>query len=118
MKLLHLVFFFFFFCHVFGEVIDVVLLLLICNFYMYLNNIVDYHTDAIIQRVIRETFKDSTVITIAHRLSSVCDSDFVMVMENGKLIEMGKPHVCFFFFFFFFFFIFLIIYLTFKLKKN
>ncbi len=47
--------------------------------------------DAIIQRVIAEKFKDSTVLTIAHRLSTLKNSDKIMVLEKGELIEFGNP---------------------------
>ena len=47
--------------------------------------------DAIIQRVISEKFRESTVITIAHRLSTLKNSDKIMVTEKGELIEFGNP---------------------------
>lgn len=44
---------------------------------------VDMKTDAFIQRVIRDSFKDTTVITIAHRLNTIIDYDTVIVMQSG-----------------------------------
>ena len=53
---------------------------------------VDRATDAIIQRLIREKFRDKTVITVAHRLGTVIDSDQVVVLEAGRVVEAGRPH--------------------------
>jgi ABC-type multidrug transport system fused ATPase/permease subunit len=44
---------------------------------------IDVRNDAIIQKVIAEKFKQSTVLTIAHRLSTLKNSDKIMVMEKG-----------------------------------
>ena len=41
--------------------------------------------------MIAEKFKESTVLTIAHRLSTLQNSDKVMVMEQGRLVEFGTP---------------------------
>lgn len=47
---------------------------------------VDMKTDAFIQKVIREKFTDTTVITIAHRLNTIADYDQVVVMKRGKVV--------------------------------
>jgi ATP-binding cassette subfamily C (CFTR/MRP) protein 4 len=53
---------------------------------------VDMNTDAFIQNVLKERFKDTTVITIAHRLNTVADYDQVIVMQRGKIMESGSPY--------------------------
>ncbi|KAL1918432.1 uncharacterized protein VTP21DRAFT_3092 [Calcarisporiella thermophila] len=52
---------------------------------------VDLQTDALIQRALREDFKDSTVLTIAHRLNTIIDYDRVLVLEAGKVKEFDTP---------------------------
>ncbi|KAF0384836.1 ABC transporter [Gigaspora margarita] len=54
---------------------------------------VDYKTDCLIQKTIREEFVNSTVITIAHRLRTVVDYDKVLVMDAGKVIEFDPPYI-------------------------
>ncbi|CAG2176781.1 unnamed protein product, partial [Oppiella nova] len=53
---------------------------------------VDHRTDALIQRTIREKFRYCTVITIAHRLNTIIDSDKVIVLDAGEVVEFGIPH--------------------------
>ncbi|AES76690.2 ABC transporter-like family-protein [Medicago truncatula] len=52
---------------------------------------IDSATDAILQRVIRQEFAECTVITIAHRIPTVIDSDMVMILSYGKLVEYDEP---------------------------
>lgn len=54
---------------------------------------VDSVTDAIIQKTIREAFRNCTVLTIAHRLHTIIDSDRVMLLEKGELAEFDTPAV-------------------------
>ena len=52
---------------------------------------VDVQTDKIIQQTIREEFKDKTIITIAHRLNTIMDSDRVLVLDKGEVKEFDTP---------------------------
>ncbi|XP_047329889.1 ABC transporter C family member 8 [Impatiens glandulifera] len=52
---------------------------------------IDSVTDSIIQRIIRQEFSKCTVITIAHRVPTIVDSDKVMVLSFGKLVEYDEP---------------------------
>merc|ERR1711871_1212304 len=52
---------------------------------------VDNQTDALIQATIRLKFKESTIITIAHRLETIADCDRIAVMDDGQLKEFDTP---------------------------
>ncbi|KAG2565270.1 hypothetical protein PVAP13_7NG063800 [Panicum virgatum] len=52
---------------------------------------VDLQTDAAIQRIIREEFSECTVISIAHRIPTVMDSDKVLVLDEGLVREFDAP---------------------------
>jgi len=52
---------------------------------------VDADTDARIQKVMRSEFADATCITVAHRINTIMDSDFILVMNNGQAAEFDTP---------------------------
>ncbi|XP_048056290.1 multidrug resistance-associated protein 4 [Megalobrama amblycephala] len=54
---------------------------------------VDPRTDELIQKTIREKFKECTVLTIAHRLNTIIDSDRILVLDAGRIHEYDAPHV-------------------------
>ncbi|XP_033248597.1 multidrug resistance-associated protein 1 isoform X3 [Drosophila miranda] len=52
---------------------------------------VDLETDDLIQKTIRTEFKECTVLTIAHRLNTILDSDKVIVLDKGQITEFASP---------------------------
>nr|XP_019050369.1 ATP-binding cassette transporter [Kwoniella bestiolae CBS 10118]OCF29299.1 ATP-binding cassette transporter [Kwoniella bestiolae CBS 10118] len=53
---------------------------------------VDFETDALIQRSIRSLPSSTTVLTVAHRLSTVMDYDKILVLGSGKVLEFDSPN--------------------------
>ncbi|KAB0797837.1 hypothetical protein PPYR_08830 [Photinus pyralis] len=53
---------------------------------------IDPQTDAHIQNTIREKFAQCTVLTVAHRLNTILDSDKVLVMDAGTIVEFDHPY--------------------------
>nr|CAB3496287.1 unnamed protein product [Digitaria exilis] len=51
----------------------------------------DTATDNLIQNTLRQQFSETTVITIAHRITSVLDSDMVLLLDNGMAVEHDTP---------------------------
>lgn len=54
---------------------------------------VDVRTDGIIQALIRSDFSDCTVLTIAHRLNTIMDSDRILVLNRGRVKEFDSPYL-------------------------
>ncbi|KNZ71686.1 ATP-binding cassette transporter abc4 [Termitomyces sp. J132] len=54
----------------------------------------DHKTDAVIQASLRTNLnKDATVITVAHRLQTIMDTDRIMVINAGNIVEFDAPHM-------------------------
>jgi len=54
---------------------------------------IDFYTESIIQQAVQVHLKNCTVLTIAHRIASIMQSDRVMVMDKGRLVEFDNPEV-------------------------
>ena len=54
---------------------------------------VDPQTDELLQSTIKKSFVNCTVLTIAHRLHTIMDSDKVLVMDEGHAVEFDHPYV-------------------------
>lgn len=52
---------------------------------------VDLETDNLMQRMIRNHFPGTTILTIAHRLNTIMDYDVILVMDEGRAKEFGSP---------------------------
>ena len=50
----------------------------------------DTHTEVLIQKAMAELMKGRTSFIIAHRLSTIRDADWILVMNNGDIVEQGK----------------------------
>uniref|UniRef100_A0A669CMY6 Cystic fibrosis transmembrane conductance regulator n=1 Tax=Oreochromis niloticus TaxID=8128 RepID=A0A669CMY6_ORENI len=53
---------------------------------------VDPRTDELIQKTIRDKFRECTVLTIAHRLNTIVDSDRILVLDAGKIHAYDEPY--------------------------
>ncbi|SPO25636.1 uncharacterized protein UTRI_03001 [Ustilago trichophora] len=58
-----------------------------------ISSAVDYTTDTKMQQLLETHFSDrhSTVLTVAHRLSSIIRYDTIVVLHGGKVVEKGSP---------------------------
>lgn len=53
--------------------------------------LIDHQTDTLVQRSLNTEFKERTLITVAHRLQTVMNSDKILVLDDGRLIEFDSP---------------------------
>lgn len=56
-------------------------------------NSIDTETDVKIQSLINKEFSNHTIISVAHKLETIVNFDFVGVMDQGKMVEFGDPKV-------------------------
>lgn len=52
---------------------------------------IDYQTEKKIQKSLHEYLKNSTIITIAHRLKTILSYDRILVLDDGKKLEFDTP---------------------------
>ncbi|GKT85858.1 ABC transporter [Colletotrichum tofieldiae] len=52
---------------------------------------IDHETDKRLQKVIKDEFATHTVLAVAHRLDTIENYDVVVVMDKGKVVEVGNP---------------------------
>ena len=53
---------------------------------------VDSRTDKLLQEAVAKSFRDATIIAVAHRLDTVIDYDKILVLGAGAVLEYGSPH--------------------------
>lgn len=52
---------------------------------------IDRRTDQLLQEALHKTFRDGTILAVAHRLDTVIDNDLILVLGGGKVLEFGPP---------------------------
>ena len=52
---------------------------------------IDHTTDSLLTQCIHDVFRDSTVLTIAHRLRTVIGYDRILFLHQGRIVETGTP---------------------------
>lgn len=51
----------------------------------------DAASEVLVQELLREAFAGRTILAVAHHLSTIMDFDKVVVLDDGKIAEVGKP---------------------------
>ena len=54
---------------------------------------IDTKTESTIQTLVNNRFRDATVITIAHRLNTIINSDKILIIDDGMVAEYDSPKV-------------------------
>lgn len=50
----------------------------------------DYRTDANLRKALKENLRNTTVVTVAQRVSTVKDCDVILVLDEGRIIGKGS----------------------------
>ena len=51
----------------------------------------DRRTDELLQEALSATFSDGTILAVAHRLDTIIESDLILVLGHGEVLEFGSP---------------------------
>ncbi|KAJ3322725.1 Canalicular multispecific organic anion transporter 2 [Boothiomyces sp. JEL0866] len=54
---------------------------------------IDYETDQKIQKILNTEFKNTTILSIAHRINTISGFDKVLVLKDGKMVEYESPYI-------------------------
>ncbi len=52
---------------------------------------IDFETDHIIQTTISNQFREKTLLIVAHRLNTIINCDLILMLDQGKVLELGSP---------------------------
>jgi len=52
---------------------------------------IDRRTDQLLQEALEESFREGTILAVAHRLDTIIEFDYCMVLGGGKVLEYGSP---------------------------
>ena len=52
----------------------------------------DYRTDALLRRALRENYRNTTTVLVAQRISSLRHANLILVLSDGQVIGCGKHH--------------------------
>lgn len=51
----------------------------------------DHETEMVVRQIVQEDFRDKTVIEVIHRLEHIISFDLVVVVDKGRIVEVGHP---------------------------